>query len=296
MKFADVKNDITFRKIFGNAKKSICLISFLNVVLEFEGESRIKSVTFINPYLLPRLSEEKSSIIDVRATDHKGRRFIIEMQIANKKGFRQRVQYYATRDYSMQINSGEDYPKLRPTYFIGIVNFSISKGKNYVSKHLTIEEETGDNILKDVKYAFVQLTKFNKKENQLLTLTDKWTYFIKNAKNLKVIPDYVDDEGLKTAFQEADRYNWKKEEPIAYDNIKIREQDEIGQLEFAREEGREKGKAEGKAEAEAKAEQQKEQIILNLHSNGVPSAVIAISAQKTEEEVLRIIEKHENKS
>jgi len=296
MKFADVKNDITFRKIFGNAKKSICLISFLNVVLEFEGESRIKSVTFINPYLLPRLSEEKSSIIDVRATDHKGRRFIIEMQIANKKGFRQRVQYYATRDYSMQINSGEDYPKLRPTYFIGIVNFSISKGKNYVSKHLTIEEETGDNILKDVKYAFVQLTKFNKKENQLLTLTDKWTYFIKNAKNLKVIPDYVDDEGLKTAFQEADRYNWKKEELIAYDNIKIREQDEIGQLEFAREEGREKGKAEGKAEAEAKAEQQKEQIILNLHSNGVPSAVIAISAQKTEEEVLRIIEKHENKS
>jgi len=296
MKFADVKNDITFRKIFGNAKKSICLISFLNVVLEFEGESRIKSVTFINPYLLPRLSEEKSSIIDVRATDHKGRRFIIEMQIANKKGFRQRVQYYATRDYSMQINSGEDYPRLRPTYFIGIVNFSISKGKNYVSKHLTIEEETGDNILKDVKYAFVQLTKFNKKENQLLTLTDKWTYFIKNAKNLKVIPDYVDDEGLKTAFQEADRYNWKKEELIAYDNIKIREQDEIGQLEFAREEGREKGKAEGKAEAEAKAEQQKEQIILNLHSNGVPSAVIAISAQKTEEEVLRIIEKHENKS
>jgi hypothetical protein len=44
MKFADVKNDIAFRKIFGNENRKETLISFLNAVLAFEGEQRIVSV------------------------------------------------------------------------------------------------------------------------------------------------------------------------------------------------------------------------------------------------------------
>jgi hypothetical protein len=38
MEFADVKNDIAFRKIFGNDNRKESLISFLNAVLAFEGE------------------------------------------------------------------------------------------------------------------------------------------------------------------------------------------------------------------------------------------------------------------
>ena len=34
MKFVDIKNDIAFRKIFGNESKKEILISFLNAVLE----------------------------------------------------------------------------------------------------------------------------------------------------------------------------------------------------------------------------------------------------------------------
>ncbi len=36
MEFADIKNDIAFRKIFGNEKKTEILISFLNAVLKLE--------------------------------------------------------------------------------------------------------------------------------------------------------------------------------------------------------------------------------------------------------------------
>lgn len=102
MKFVDIKNDVAFRKIFGNEKKSICLISFLNAVLELKGSDRVAKVTIINPYLLPRIAGEKSSIIDVRATDQKGRQFVVEMQVADKTGFDKRVQYYTAKDYSMQ--------------------------------------------------------------------------------------------------------------------------------------------------------------------------------------------------
>ncbi len=242
MKFADVRNDVAFRKIFGNQKKSIVLISFLNAVLDLEGSSRIIKVTIIDPYLLPRIAGEKVSVIDVRATDQRGRRFIVEMQVADKKGFDKRVQFYTSRDYSMQIEKGEDYPKLKPTYFVGILNFGIGFGTNYLAKHYSVEEETGECVLSDIQHRFIQLTKFKKKRHELATLVDKWTFFLKHAGKLEVMPDDVLDEGLKTAYQEANKHLWKKEELVAYDNVGIREQDERGERALAKEEGKKKEK------------------------------------------------------
>ncbi len=285
MKFVDIKNDIAFRKIFGNAKKSICLISFLNAVLELEGNYSIKSVTLLNPYLIPRVAEEKSSIIDVRATDQRGQRFVIEMQIADKKGFNERVQYYTARDYSMQIDKGEDYTKLRPVYFIGILNFSNSKGLSYISKHLTIEEETGENVLNGIKYAFIQLPKFKKKESELVTPTDKWTFFIKNSQSLKMIPNFVDDEGLMTAFQEADKHNWKKEELIAYDNASIRLQDARGEKELAHEQGIEQGIEQGESKKEI-------ETVVKLYLKGKTIAEVADLLDITTDRVSQIIDGH----
>jgi predicted transposase/invertase (TIGR01784 family) len=274
MKFVDIKNDIAFRKIFGNEKKSICLISFLNAVLELEANDRVVQVSIINPYLLPRIAGEKSSIIDVRATDKKGRQFVVEMQIADKDGFDKRVQYYTARDYSMQIEKGEDYPLLKPTYFIGILNFGFGEGKNYHSKHLIIEQETGDNLLSDIHFSFIQLSKFKKKEHQLKTAIDKWTYFIKNAKTLEVIPDNVDDEGLQAAYAEADKHNWQKEELIAYDNASIRDADSEQELKKAREIGKLEEKIQG--------------IIKALKRNKLTLEEIAEDFETTSDFVLKI--------
>ena len=85
MKFVDVKNDIAFRKIFGNENKKVILISFLNAVLHLEGDKRIKSITIENPFQLPILPNMKASIIDVKAKDFRGNTFIIEMQDSIKK-------------------------------------------------------------------------------------------------------------------------------------------------------------------------------------------------------------------
>jgi predicted transposase/invertase (TIGR01784 family) len=227
------------------------------------------------------------------------------MQVADRKGFKERVQYYASRDFSMQIDKGDDYPKLRPVYFIGILNFSNSRSKSYVSKHLTIETETGDNILDGIKYAFIQLPKFKLKEHELVTMTDKWTYFIKNAKNLEIIPSFVkEDEGLKTAFQEAEKYTWKKEELIAYDNFYIREQDERGAIELAKEEGISMGIEQGIGMGieqgigmgiEQGEEKKEIEAVLGLYENNIPTAIIAKSLKIPEEKVLQIISNQNNK-
>lgn len=275
MKFVDVKNDIAFRKIFGNEKKKVILISFLNAVLGLEGQNRVKEVILLNPFQLPRIAGEKSSIIDVRATDERGVTFIVEMQVAEPAGFDKRVLYYTSKDYAGQINIGDEYPKLRPVYFIGVLDFNYFSGKNYLSSHLIIDEETGECVFKDLKFRFIELPKFNKNAHELKNIIDKWTYFIKNADELEVMPSDVDDEGLKEAYEEAAQHNWSREEYDAYIYAGIREQDEKGRIELA--------------EQRAKFEQLVE-LILNLNANGVPLSIITKSTNKTEEEVSQIIE------
>lgn len=245
MKFVDVKNDIAFRKIFGNEKKTKILISFLNAVLKLEEEKRIEEVTIINPYLLPRVAGEKASIIDVRAKDEMGRQFVVEMQVADVDGFGKRVQYYTCRDYSMQIDRGEQYPLLKPTYFIGILDFNFFESSEYLSNHIILNEKTYEHALKDIKFTFIELKKFTKEVEELETLTEKWVFFIKNAKGQEVIPGNVDDEGLMEAYKDADKHSWGKDELVAYDNASIAEQDERGRLTAAEN----KGKLEEKEEA-----------------------------------------------
>ncbi len=233
IKFVNVKNDVAFRKIFGDENKKVILISFLNAVLNLEGKAKIVDVTLVNPFQLPRIRGEKASIIDVRAKDLMGRSFIIEMQVAEKDGFGKRIQYYICKDYSAQINIGDQYPKLKPVYFIGILDFNFFPNKNYFSKHLITDQETGECTLNDLKFRFIELKKFNKTATELETIVDKWTYFIKSAHELQFIPDNTDDEGLKSAYEAAERHNWTKEEYDAYIYAGMREQDAKGEVSFA---------------------------------------------------------------
>ena len=228
MKFVDVKNDIAFRKIFGNENKKEILLSFLNAVLALPIGKRLISLTYRNTFQLPENKELKSSILDLRVTDERGVSYIIEMQVEEPIGFDKRVQYYTAKEYSSQIDIGDEYPKLNQVIFIGILNFEFFKGKDYLTKHLIINKNTGKQELKDLEFNFIELPKFNLQEAELKTLIEKWTYFIKNAPNLDVIPSHVDDEGLKHAYEDADRHNWTKEELSAYNYVAMRKQDVIG--------------------------------------------------------------------
>ncbi len=226
MQFADIKNDIAFRKIFGNGAKTEILVSFLNAVLKLEGNKKIASVTIQNPYQVPIVLGAKSTILDVKAKDKNDNEYIVEMQLTDKIGFAKRVVYYSAKSYSAQLSVVEDYYALKPTIFIGILNFEFLETTNYLSRHLILDAETHEHKLKDLDFNFIELPKFNKTEPELDTLIDKWVYFIKNAESLKVIPANADDDGLKSAYTEADKHAWTKADLDAYEYARLRETDD----------------------------------------------------------------------
>jgi predicted transposase/invertase (TIGR01784 family) len=238
MQFVDIKNDIAFRKIFGNEQKKIILISFLNAVMKLKDNDVIEDVEILNPYQLPIIRNLKASIIDVKARDKKGKTYIIEMQVAEPDGLDKRLLYYASKEYSQQIESGESYSKLKPVIFIGIFDFKFTERDKYLSHHSVCDVENGERTIKDMDFYFVELPKFNKTLTELTEVTDKWIFFIKEAENLDVIPENVDDEGLKAAYQDANKHSWTKEELEAYDYAAMREQDERGKLVHAEKKGK----------------------------------------------------------
>ena len=212
MKFVDIKNDIAFRKIFGNDKKKEILISFLNAILHLEGDKRIQSITIVNPFQMPILPNMKTSIIDVKAKDFKGNTFIVEMQVADVIGMDKRLLYYTSKEYSQQIVSGEKYTELNPVIFIGIFDFDFTTGTEYLSHHAICNVETKERVIKDMDFYFIELTKFKKLAKDLTDITDKWIYFIKEAENLDVIPSDLNDNGLKEAYQDANQNTWSQAE------------------------------------------------------------------------------------
>ena len=262
MKFADPKNDVAFRKIFGNEAKKVILISFLNSVLGLEGDRKIIELYFRNTFQLPRVVGLKSSIIDVNVKDQSGTTYIVEMQLSEVVSFDKRIQYYVSKEYSSQIEKGDDYSvrtgfKPVPTVvLVGILEFEYFEGHNYLTRHLILNMETKKNELKDINFNFIELPKFKKELNECNTLTDKWIYFIKNAENLEVIPPDVTDEGLKQAYTESDKHNWTKDELDSYDYFLMREQDERGRVELA--ERRAEEKAEKRKAIETATEMKKD--------------------------------------
>ena len=238
MQFVDIKNDIAFRKIFGNENKKIILISFLNAVMKLKGKDAIEDVEILNPYQLPIIKNLKASIIDVKARDKKGKIYIIEMQVAEPEGLDKRLLYYASKEYSQQIESGEFYTKLKPVIFIGIFDFKFTEGNKYLSHHAVCDVENGERTIKDKDFYFIELPKFNTPLDDLKEITDKWIFFIKEVENLSVVPENVDDEGLKAAYQDANKHAWEKEELEAYDYAAMREQDERGKLAHAEKKGK----------------------------------------------------------
>ncbi|MFH0926302.1 MAG: Rpn family recombination-promoting nuclease/putative transposase [bacterium] len=280
MQFIDPRSDYAFKKIFGNDSAHDILISFLNAVMKLEGERSIESVVILNPYEAPKIKELKHSFLDVKCTDYRGVHYVVEMQVEYVKGFIKRVVYNSSKAYVNQIEQGEDYPRLNQVVAINILDFIMFEDERvrYLSHHLIKESETNESYLNEISYYFIELPKFNKRDNELQNNLEKWVFFIKNAGNLDYIPKSLQVEVFKKAFEIANRASMSREEWELYDQSLVLIQDQRGAVEAALEKGErigiEKGERLGKLE-----------IARNLLKLGVDLKVVLESTGIPEEEL-----------
>ncbi|MBV6340401.1 Rpn family recombination-promoting nuclease/putative transposase [Candidatus Magnetobacterium casense] len=264
MRFVDVKSDIAFKKIFGNENKKEILISFLNAVLDLRGDREIGGIEILNPYQMPKMEGLKETILDIKAVDKSGVTFIVEIQIQKQKGFEKRVLYYTSKAYIAQLGKGDDYPVLHQVIYIGIVDFKIFNGGNYLTRHLILNTDTLKQELKDFEFTFIELPKFTKTEAEVESIVEKWVYFIKNAYSLEMVPKSADFVEIKEAYEIANEGTWSKKEIEVYEYWQMRLQDERGARENSFDEGKLEGRREGLIEGERKGLLEGIEVILEI--------------------------------
>jgi predicted transposase/invertase (TIGR01784 family) len=202
MKFLDVKTDYAFKRVFGAEESVPLLISFLNAVLEYEGEHRIVTLEILDPYQAPKLAGMKDTFVDVKAKLANKKNVIIEMQVVHSKNIEQRILYNAAKQYANQLQRGEDYHLLNPVIALTIMDFKLFDDiPTHLSRFQLIEKETLVKYTDDVELVFVELPKFKKSEEQLETIEDKWIYFIQNAGSLTTIPQTLNEPCIVDAFE-----------------------------------------------------------------------------------------------
>ena len=253
MIFADPRSDIAFKKIFGSQQRSHILISFLNAALGFSGERKIASLQILNPYQAPKIKGLKESNLDVKAKDHAGREFIVEMQVDRDVHFSKRAVYYSSKAYSQQLGRSLKYETLNPVYFLGILDFSIFEGTEPISRHLILNEKTRLQEIKELEFNFIELSKFDKSEKQLKSIVDKWIFFLKHTSQLATVPKTLKSEPeIEEAFEIANQHNWTAHEIDCYEQWELRRHASLLDLEKSIHDATASLQQELKAEAEAR--------------------------------------------
>jgi len=241
MKFLNPCIDVAFKKIFGSEEHKRVTISFLNSILEYKGKQLIKDVQFLNIEQHPYLQDKKENYLDILCTDGADKTYIIEIQVENVKAFGKRIVFYGTKTYALQLGAKQSYHHLEPVIAIAVLGFTLfPTKKKYKSIHKILDIETHENDLQELTFAFVELPKFNKTENELVSDEDKWLYFLKNIDTQKSVPAPLKEKEFGQACHAVERMTWSEAELNAYDDAIIRATDLQGALEMAEIKGKTK--------------------------------------------------------
>jgi predicted transposase/invertase (TIGR01784 family) len=246
-RYLDPKNDLAFKKVFGQEKHKRIPIAFLNAVFNLEGPDEITDLEFLNTLQPPEIEARKESIVDVLVRDQKGSKYIVEMQVAKIEGFEKRAQFYAAKTYCTHFNAGNPYEDLNKVIFLAITSYTVFPGKeHYKSDHVILDNRTYENDLKDFYFTFVELPKFTKGIHELETLEDKWYYFLKHAEESKEIDiSLASNAEINEAYHVLDKTFWSEPELHEYERVAMSIADAKGAIVAARKEGLQEGLQEG---------------------------------------------------
>ena len=161
IKYLDPKNDLTFRKIFGDHPR--LLISFLNALLPFDNGREIVSIEYLDADLLPELPGLKRSVVDVRCVDNHNRQFIVEMQMYWTNSFKSRMMFNTSKAYVRQLFKKEQFSELRPVYGLSLVNEDFMTGENmkttYYHHYRMVHNIDSKEVIPGIELVFVELQK-----------------------------------------------------------------------------------------------------------------------------------------
>ncbi|MFY7890790.1 MAG: Rpn family recombination-promoting nuclease/putative transposase, partial [Spirosomataceae bacterium] len=255
-RFVNPFTDFGFKKLFGEEASKQLLIDFLNSLLPEKND--IVDLVFKNGEHLGQTQADRKAIYDIYCETKAGEKFIVELQKAKQNYFKDRTIYYSTFPIQEQAEKGEWNYKLKAVYCIGLLDFRFDDydtelEKSEVIHIVELKNQHNRTFYDKLKYVYLEMPNFKKKENELVTRLDKWLFFISNLEDIQQIPAIFKEEKIfEAAFEKAELAKLSKVERQNYENSLKSYRDLKGVIDTAFDEGKIEGKMEEKYEVLAK--------------------------------------------
>jgi predicted transposase/invertase (TIGR01784 family) len=243
-KYINPFTDFGFKKLFGTEYNKDLLIDFLNQVLG--DREQIKDLTYLNSEKLGKTQSDRKAIFDLYCENEQGDKFIIELQNVPQQYFKDRSIFYATFPIQEQAEKGHQWDyNLKAVYTISILNFSFADTQErYFREIALIDKATGEVFYDKLSFIYLEIPRFKKEEEDLVTHFDKWMYVLKNLHRLQDIPKKLQEKIFKKLFQQAEIAQLTPEEMRTYEESLKTYWDNYSVLETAKKQGKEEGRRE----------------------------------------------------
>lgn len=232
-KYINPYTDFGFKKLFGEEANKDLLIDFLNQLLP--AHHQIADLNFRNVENLADSSAERKAIFDIHCKAISGERFIVEMQKAKVKYFKDRSLFYVTFPIRDQAQQGDWNFNLEPIYFVAILDFEYDEveERRKFRRDVALKDQDGDVFFDKLHFKFLQMPLFRLQEHELKTKFDKWCYFLKNLESFDHMPSILNEPIFQKAFGTAELASLSAEQRDRYEQSLIQYRDLKSALETA---------------------------------------------------------------
>ena len=189
--FLNPFTDYGFKRLFGTEENKNLLIDFLNQLLP--EHHQIVNLFFKNTEQIPVTKEERKAFFDIYCTTTDGSNIIIEMQKGKMEYFKDRTLLYTTFPIQAQARKSKNWDfKLKAVYFIGILDFFYEDRETAkFMRDVKLRDQDNDVFYEKFNIIFLQMPAFQKKEEELETNLDRWSFFLKNLESFEALPEIL---------------------------------------------------------------------------------------------------------
>ena len=282
-RYVNPYTDFGFKKLFGTELNKDLLISFLNAL--FNDKLEITELNYLNTEHLGEGITDRKAVFDVYCQLADGKRIIVEMQKAEQQYFKDRSIYYSTYPIREQAPKGNWNYRLADVYTVGILNFTFPKDEypdESMIHEIKLKDVEDNHIFYDkLTFIYLEMPKFNKKEEELETMFDKWLFALSNLVQLLERPKALQERIFARLFEQAEIAHFTPEERNEYVASRKDYWDYYSTMTTSYNKGHAKGMEEGRAEerlANARS----------LKENGASVELIAKSLGLSTEEIEKL--------
>lgn len=297
-RYVNPYTDFGFKKLFGTDMNKELLISFLNALLQKDGQN-IVDLTYLNSEHLGSYSGERKAIFDVYCENDRGEKFIVEMQNVYQQFFKDRSVFYSTFPIREQAMRGDWNFELTAVYTVGILNFIFDEDRDfpecYHHRVMLMDVDHKHVFYDKLTFIYLEMPKFLKTEAELDSMFDKWLFVIKNLSRLLERPVALQERVFEHMFRAAEIARFSPQELSEYEDSVKAYRDINNAIVTAKKEGMEEGMAKGIEEGMAKGLEkgleegkhlQSLEIARNLQTLGYPikdiASITGLSIQEIE--------------